>query len=86
MEKGFRSQVDKTMVNKPCSKNKESKIMIPYVLQQATSSSCKYCHGYVFLLIEKDPNEIERMYAPAFYICFHCEKVFQVGVGEVEGG
>ena len=56
--------------------------MIPYVLQQASSSVCRDCHKYLKLLIEK--GEVQFFNLPAFYICFDCKKVFQVGIGELE--
>ena len=52
-----------------------------YVLQKAGKSYCKYCDESVYLLIEKDSGFLPH---PVFYICFDCEKVFHVGVGEVE--
>ena len=51
-----------------------------YVLQRAGKSYCKYCDESVYLLIEDEAYQA----CPAFYICFDCQKVFHVGVGEVE--
>ena len=56
--------------------------MIPYVLQQSTSSRCKNCNEYVELLIERETSP--RISPPIFFICFDCKKVFQAGVGELE--
>lgn len=53
-----------------------------YVLQLASQSHCKYCRNPVRLLCNQ-AGWIDRSH-PAFYICFTCNKVFQVGVGEVE--
>lgn len=72
--------------------------MIPYVLQESTSSRCKHCKGYVKLLIEEGKHSgysitdvIKGPYGyevprdlPAFFICFNCNKVFQAGLGELE--
>ena len=55
--------------------------MISYVLQKSTSSKCKYCEEYVFLLIEEGPDVF---HCPVFFICFKCERVFQAGIGELE--
>ena len=55
-----------------------------YVIQKTTGSYCYYCDELVHLLIEEMPSSAVRM--PMFYICFDCEKVFQIGVGEVERG
>ena len=51
-----------------------------YVLQKADSSFCLECHSPVSLLCHKDFGGD----TPAFYICFKCESVGQVGVGPVE--
>ncbi len=55
--------------------------MILYVLQKSTSSLCKYCEEYTYLLIEKEPNPLV---VPIFFICFNCKRVFQAGVGELK--
>jgi hypothetical protein len=52
-----------------------------YVLQKSKKSYCKYCTGYVHLLIEKHSGFGPT---PTFYICFECKRVFHVGIGEVE--
>ena len=51
-----------------------------YVLQEADGSFCKECHSPVSLLCHKDFAGD----TPAFYICFKCGSVGQVGVGPVE--
>jgi hypothetical protein len=56
-------------------KGKKSK----YILQNLSGSICPYCKKYVYLLIGEN---IEKR-KPAFYICFDCETVFEVGVGPV---
>jgi hypothetical protein len=53
-----------------------------YVIQKTTGSYCPHCDGLVHLLIEEVPMAPVRL--PMFYICFECETVLQVGVGEVE--
>jgi hypothetical protein len=52
-----------------------------YVLQKAGKAYCKYCDESIYLLIEEAPFAPG---GPVFYICFDCQKIFHVGVGEVE--
>lgn len=49
-----------------------------YTLLQSDMSSCPTCGKHVHLLSH------ESKYAPAFFICFDCKFVGQVGVGKVE--
>ena len=55
-----------------------------YVMQETAKSRCGYCYSPVHLLIEEEPNLFLFITLPMFYICFHCKKVFQTGIGEVE--
>lgn len=48
-----------------------------YVLQLAEKSHCKDCGSVVSLLIKYDGN------GPAFYVCWQCKTVAQVGKGLV---
>ena len=50
--------------------------MQEYVLQK-TDRACGF---NVSLLIEKEPSDVDQ---PAFYICFGCKTVAQIGVGLV---
>jgi DNA-directed RNA polymerase subunit RPC12/RpoP len=50
----------------------------PYVLTDTEKTRCPHCGANVTLLSHA------RKFEPAFYICWHCRKVFQVGVGEVQ--
>lgn len=46
--------------------------------EMVEKSHCPHCYELVGLLMDED-----RPKKPAFYICFKCEQVFQVGVGSV---
>lgn len=53
-----------------------------YILQKTTKSKCNKCHTPVFLLC-KINGYIDSLH-PAFYVCFKCEIIVQVGRGEVQ--
>ncbi len=55
--------------------------MSEYVLQNMPGSYCLHCNKKLHLLIEKFITSGDEH---IFYICFHCDSVFQAGVGEVE--
>jgi hypothetical protein len=50
-----------------------------YGLILTESSTCVHCNEPVWLLSPETFND--RL--PAFYICFHCQSIGQVGVGPV---
>jgi hypothetical protein len=52
-----------------------------YIIQNAPRTTCKYCHAPVSLLCN-EAGWTDRAH-PAFYICFGCKRVFNVGAGEV---
>ena len=52
-----------------------------YVLQFDPKTLCPVCDSKVNLLIRRDGNAEKHS---AFYICFICSHVAQVGVGPVE--
>jgi len=52
--------------------------MTKYVLQKAEGSYCPKCHKIPYLLVNEDVKP-----DIAFYICFDCKFIGQVGVGEV---
>jgi len=49
----------------------------PYGLYSVDKSRCPGCKKYPVLL------QSDNIQEPMFYICWSCQKVFQVGVGEV---
>jgi ribosomal protein S27AE len=49
-----------------------------YHILESDMSSCPTCGKHVHLLCH------DSRYAPAFFICFDCRFVGQVGVGKVE--
>ena len=49
-----------------------------YFLTLAPKSFCSACKKEVFMLADFEVNK------PAFYICFACKRVYQIGVGEVD--
>lgn len=51
-----------------------------YVIQETEKSRCSKCNSLVFLLSNFDEADEK----PAFYICFKCQNVSQVGVGHVQ--
>ncbi len=51
----------------------------PYCLQLMPKSFCPKCHGNVHLLCLEDGTP-----SAAFFICFHCKEVRQVGIGLVD--
>ncbi|MCC2248970.1 hypothetical protein JUJ52_03230 [Virgibacillus sp. AGTR] len=53
-----------------------------YILQHVSKSYCPNCNKKVKLLCPKDTLEIRNL--PAFYICFDCNLVDEIGVGEVK--
>jgi len=50
-----------------------------YVIQKTEKSTCPVCGFSVDLLAETDMKRGK----PAFYICFACKTVGEVGVGKV---
>ena len=50
-----------------------------YIIQETEKTFCKYCGKPVHLLC----HWTVRTNVPAFYVCFPCKKIFQVGHGEV---
>ena len=58
----------------------EIKISEEYVLQEASKTRCPICTHRVDLLIQGLPNG----HRPAFYVCWDCREVFQIGQGRVE--
>ena len=50
-----------------------------YIIQKDIKSHCNNCNETVDLLCREDGD----VTFPWFYICFNCDKVFQVGKGEV---
>lgn len=55
--------------------------MSKYLLQLAEGTTCPGCHSTVYLLIRVD-GKVGGL--PAFYICFACRTVAEVGKGPVE--
>jgi hypothetical protein len=51
-----------------------------YILQKTGGSFCPKCNNEVYLLCDK----VFKKGAPAFFICFDCKTVAQVGKGPVE--
>jgi len=51
-----------------------------YIIQLTNKSYCPRCNQNVHLLIHGGVQEVQK---PMFYICFKCEKVYEIGVGEV---
>ena len=54
--------------------------MKKYVIEEVQSTRCPRCNDNVKILME---DSISSRTLPAFYICFPCEYVGQIGVGEV---
>jgi hypothetical protein len=52
----------------------------PYELIKTDNSFCPLCKKTVSLLC---PIDIMPNHLPAFYICFRCKQIGQVGVGQV---
>lgn len=50
-----------------------------YVIQKTDKSTCPLCGNKVRLLCDENM----RKGKPAFYICFKCEFVGEIGVGDV---
>ena len=51
-----------------------------YVIQETEKSHCTDCEATVFLLCHKDmPTD-----KTAFYICWNCHRIGEVGKGKVE--
>ncbi len=48
-----------------------------YTIQMSQVTSCPKCGSKTYLLLGKMSND------PAFYICFNCTWVGQLGIGEV---
>lgn len=53
-----------------------------YIIQDVTKSHCPNCNKTVKLLCLNDASEMHN--SPAFYICFDCNFVGEIGVGRVE--
>jgi len=51
-----------------------------YVLQKAEKSYCPDCNNNVFLLATQEFLKND----PAFYICFECQRIAEVGVRPIE--
>lgn len=51
-----------------------------YILQKVEKSYCPKCHHLVYLLCDGDFKKGK----PAFYICFDCKYIGEVGVGAVK--
>lgn len=51
-----------------------------YILQDSDKSFCSECGETVSLLAHKDFKEKK----PAFFICFNCKTIGEVGVGRVK--
>jgi predicted RNA-binding Zn-ribbon protein involved in translation (DUF1610 family) len=51
-----------------------------YILQKADNTLCPNCGKTVQLLCKESLFSTGSM----FYICWFCEKIFQVGIGEVK--
>ncbi len=57
------------------------KALEPFMITQAQKTLCSICENNVTLLMAKEPTVgID----PAFYICWTCRDVRQIGVGLVE--
>lgn len=54
--------------------------MEKYLIEDTQSTRCPKCNDKVKILMEDSINSGAR---PSFYICFPCEYVGQIGVGEV---
>lgn len=54
--------------------------MSNYVIQDAPKSHCPHCERVVRLLCPDGGSAAK----PWFYICWNCQCVFEVGVGQVE--
>ncbi len=52
---------------------------ISYSWQHATTSRCPECGKHPVLLARKLMNP--RW--PAFYVCFNCLEIFEIGIGKV---
>lgn len=52
--------------------------MKKYILSKTPKTHCLRCLKPVYMLAPEDVS------SPAFYICFDCEFVGQIGVGEIE--
>lgn len=51
-----------------------------FTIQTSTKSHCGECDGYLDLLCKDNPS----LHSLMFWICWHCKRVTQVGVGPVE--
>lgn len=49
---------------------------LQYEILKTTGSVCRYCNNKLWLLSTVAAD-------PSFYVCWLCEKIFQIGVGEV---
>lgn len=56
----------------------KSKARVSNFVLVPSSSKCPKCEGLVTLLQHLNTR------GPQFYICFPCESVYQIGVGEVK--
>jgi predicted amidophosphoribosyltransferase len=50
---------------------------LPYVRLKTPKPTCSQCQSPLTLLQRKDG------FGSMFYVCWHCHRVFQAGVGEV---
>ncbi|WP_157052520.1 hypothetical protein [Ornithinibacillus contaminans] len=51
--------------------------MEKYIIQNTEKSFCPKCNKTVQIMFSEKPK------SPAFYICFDCKFVGQIGVGEI---
>lgn len=50
-----------------------------YVIQRTQSSYCPNCSDLVYLLTDKDGKQV-----PAFYICWKCQSIAEIGKGPIK--
>jgi hypothetical protein len=50
-----------------------------YIILFAEKTKCPECHGIVYLMQDK---RLRKRY-PMFYICWLCDRIFEVGKGQV---
>lgn len=51
-----------------------------WTIQTTTKSHCGQCDRYLDLLCRDQPTKR----SPMFYICWHCQRIFVAGVGQVK--
>jgi hypothetical protein len=50
-----------------------------YIIQRTQSSYCPNCSDLVYLLTDKDGKQV-----PAFYICWKCQSIAEIGKGPIK--